>query len=103
MTVAAVLGPALLTGAGVVLPNAGAAARSAWIPAGDTTFGPMTIPWWNTYCEYLMQLVGTGKITLGAINFAVRANGRTVDVINGASDPRIPMIKPVAQAIKNAA
>jgi len=31
------------------------------------------------------------------------ANGRTVDVINSASDPRIPMIKRVAQAIKNAA
>lgn len=69
--------------------------------AGDTTFGPMTIPWWNTYCGYLMQLIKSGKITLGAINFAAKANGRTVDVINTASDPRIPMIRAMAQAIQD--
>ncbi len=42
----------------------------------------------DTYCEHLMRLIGTGKITLGAINFAAKANGRTVDVISSASDPR---------------
>ena len=71
--------------------------------AGDTTFGPMTMPWWNTYCNYLMNLIKTGKITLGAINFAAKANGRTPDVINSASDPRIPMIRAVAQAMQGAA
>jgi hypothetical protein len=40
----------------------------------------------------------TGKITLGTINFAAKANGRTVDVINSATDPRIPMIKQTVQA-----
>jgi hypothetical protein len=89
-----------------------AAAASAGIPAGmaewgwaagDTTFSPMTMPWWNEYGSYLLHLVGTRKITLGAINFAAKANGRTVDVINGANDPRIPMIKQMAQTVQAAA
>ena len=71
--------------------------------AGDTAFGPMTMPWWNTYGNYLMQLIKSGKITLGAINFAAKANGRTPDVINSASDPRIPMIRAVAQTIQGTA
>ena len=71
--------------------------------AGDTTFGAMTMPWWNTYGSYLIQLIKSGKITLGAINFAAKANGRTVDVINSASDPRISMIHAVAQAVQGAA
>jgi hypothetical protein len=45
----------------------------------------------------------TGKITLGTINFAAKANGRTVDVINSATDPRIPMIKQMAQTVQAAA
>jgi hypothetical protein len=49
-----------------------------------------------------MHLIKTRKITLGAINFAAKANGRTVDVINSASDPRIPMIRAVAQTIQGA-
>jgi hypothetical protein len=88
------------------------AAGSAGIPAGmaewgwatgDTTFGPMTMPWWNEYGSYLMHLIKTGKITLGTINFAAKANGRTADVINCASDPRIPMIKQMAQTVQAAA
>jgi len=71
--------------------------------AGDTTFSPMTIPWWNTYCSYLMQLIKSGKITLGAINFAAKANDRTHDVINSASDPRIPMIRAMAQTVQGTA
>ena len=69
----------------------------------DTTFGPMTMPWWNEYGSYLMHLINTGKITLGTINFAAKANGRTVDVINSATDPRIPMIKQMAQTVQAAA
>ena len=94
------------------LGNLIAMASSAGVPAGlaewgwaagDTTFGPMTIPWWNTYCSYLMQLITSGKITLGAINFAAKADGRTVDVISSPSDPRIPMIRQVSQTIQGAA
>jgi hypothetical protein len=49
-----------------------------------------------------MQLIKSGKITLGAIHFAAKANGRTPDVITSASDPRIPMIRAVAQTIQAA-
>jgi hypothetical protein len=94
------------------LDNLIAMAASSGIPAGmaewgwaagDTTFGPMTMPWWNEYGSYLMHLINTGKITLGTINFAAKANGRTVDVINSATDPRIPMIKQMAQTVQAAA
>jgi hypothetical protein len=37
------------------------------------------------------------------VNFAAKANGRTHDVINSASDPRIPMIRAVAQTVQGTA
>src|SRR5262249_54512110 len=77
-------------------------AEGGWA-AGDTPFGPMAIPWWNTYCSCVMQLIKSGKIKLAAITFAAKANGRTVDVINTASDPRIPMIRAMAQVIQGTA
>ena len=66
--------------------------------AGVIVFDPMTMPWWNTYCEYLISLATTGKLTLGAIFFNAVAKGGRADVIGGPSDPRIPGIQRVAQA-----
>lgn len=68
--------------------------------AGDTTFGPMTLPWWNAYCSYLKHLAGQGNLPLGAIFFSATANGRSDDVITSTSDPRIPQLKSVVQAIQ---
>lgn len=69
--------------------------------AGDTTFGPMTIPWWNDYCSYLTQLASNGDVPLGAMYFGAKANGRTSDIVKSANDPRIPQILAVSQAIQN--
>jgi hypothetical protein len=91
------------------IDNLIAMAASAGVPAGlaewgwsagDTTFGPMTMPWWNEYGTYLMTLVSQGDLPLGGIFFGAQANGRTDDVITSASDPRIPMIQQVVKAIQ---
>jgi hypothetical protein len=66
--------------------------------AGNLIFTPMTLPWWNAYCEYLVSLASGGKLGLGAIFFNAVAKGGFADVISSASDPRIPGIHRVAQA-----
>jgi hypothetical protein len=66
--------------------------------AGNLIFTPMTLPWWNAYCEYLVTLATAGKLELGAIFFNAVAKGGRADVIDSASDPRIPGIHRVAQA-----
>jgi TAT (twin-arginine translocation) pathway-exported protein len=66
--------------------------------AGNLIFTPMTLPWWNAYCEYIVTLATAGKLGLGAIFFNAVAKGGFADVISSASDPRIPGIHRVAQA-----
>jgi TAT (twin-arginine translocation) pathway-exported protein len=66
--------------------------------AGNLIFTPMTLPWWNAYCEYIVSLASAGKLPLGAIFFNAVAKGGFADVISNASDPRIPGIHRVAQA-----
>ena len=50
----------------------------------------MTLPWWNAYCDYLVTLAAAGKLSLGSIFFNAVAKGGRADVIDSASDPRIP-------------
>jgi|HubBroStandDraft_6_1064221.scaffolds.fasta_scaffold270794_2 hypothetical protein len=66
--------------------------------AGDLIFTPMTLPWWNAYCDYLVTLATAGKLSLGSIFFNAVAKGGRADVIDSASDPRIPGIHRVVQA-----
>jgi hypothetical protein len=66
--------------------------------AGNLIFTPMTLPWWNAYCEYIVSLASAGRLPLGAIFFNAVAKGGFADVISSASDPRIPGIHRVAQA-----
>jgi hypothetical protein len=70
--------------------------------AGKSNLHPMTMPWWNRYCTYLLHLAGEGKLRLGTIYFGSAAEGLTVDVISSAKDPRIPMIQKLAIAVQNA-
>ena len=67
--------------------------------AGSTTFGPMTMPWWNAYSNYLIYLAGQGKMTLGAIYFDSVYQSRRTNVIGSSSDPRIPQIHAVVSAV----
>jgi hypothetical protein len=88
-----------------------AIAQAAGAPAGLGEWGwsagnapvtnPMTLPEWNLYGAYLIGLITTKKISLGAMNFSAKANDRTVDVITGPTDPRIPMIHEVVKAIQS--
>jgi hypothetical protein len=66
--------------------------------AGDLIFTPMTLPWWNAYCEYIASLATPGKLPLGAIFWNALGKGGRADVIASASDPRIPGIHRIAQA-----
>lgn len=66
--------------------------------AGTRLLNPITIPWWNDYCGYLMDRVASGAINLGGIYFGTEANGATNNVINASNDPRIPMIQQVSTA-----
>lgn len=66
--------------------------------AGNLIFTPMTLPWWNAYCEYIISLAAAGRLPLGAIFFNAVAKGGFADVISSASDPRIPGIHRVVQA-----
>jgi len=66
--------------------------------AGDLIFTPMTLPWWNAYCEYIVSLASAGKLPLGAIFWNALGKGGRADVIASAADPRIPGIHRVAQA-----
>ena len=89
-----------------------AIAQAAGVPAGMGEWGwaagkgsitnPMTMPWWDKYGAYLTGLITAKKIQLGAMHFSAKANDRTVDVITGPQDPRIPMIHSVVAAIQTA-
>ena len=92
---------------GVRIDTLIAHARQAGIPTGLAEWGwhagvailnPMTMPWWNLYCSYLIHLAGQGNLGLGTIYFDSAVGGRATDVIRSASDPRIPMIQQVAKA-----
>ncbi|HEV2451592.1 MAG TPA: twin-arginine translocation signal domain-containing protein [Streptosporangiaceae bacterium] len=71
--------------------------------SGNVVFNPMTIPWWNDYCSYLINLAGKGDLALGGMYFNGLAVGNPsyprVDVIADPNDPRIPGIQNVANAI----
>jgi hypothetical protein len=67
--------------------------------AGDPALTPMTIPWWNEYCEYLIYMADHGHFGLGANYWGARYGSYTCNIIYNASDPRIPMIQKVSQAI----
>jgi len=66
--------------------------------AGNLIFTPMTLPWWNAYCGYIVSRASAGKLPLGSIFFNAVAKGGFADVISSASDPRIPGVHRVAQA-----
>jgi hypothetical protein len=67
--------------------------------AGKIVFTPMTMPWWNAYCGYLVHLVNEGDLPLGAIFFGAEAKGGTAGIIKAATDPRVPGIQSVTSAI----
>lgn len=84
-------------------------AQAAGVPAGmgewgwssgPVVFNPMSIPWWNDYCSYLINLAQTGRLGLGALFWASTAQGRKDDVIGSANDPRIPGVRNVAAAVQ---
>jgi hypothetical protein len=70
--------------------------------AGPGVLNPMSIPWWNYYCNYLINLAGQGNLTLGAIYFDVAFANRRENVISAANDPRIRGIRNVATAVQHA-
>lgn len=67
--------------------------------AGDPVLDPMTIGWWNDYCGYLMHLAKIGHVNLGGMYFGSASQSATNNVINSASDPRVPMIQKVSTAL----
>jgi hypothetical protein len=87
-----------------------AIAQAAGVSAGIGEFGwsagnapvtnPMTMPWWDKYGAYLIGLATKGKLKLGVMHFSAKANNRTVDVITGPNDPRIPMVHKVVKAVQ---
>lgn len=68
--------------------------------AGKVAFTPMVMPWWNAFCNYLIHLANKRELPLGAILFGARGHGGSSGVISSVHDPRIPMIKRVAQAVR---
>jgi len=97
--------------AGARLDKLIAIAAAAGVPAGMAEWGwssgkvvfePMVMPWWNAYGNYLIHLVKQDHLGLGAIFWASEAQGSWVDVISGASDPRIPIVRQVAQTVQSA-
>jgi hypothetical protein len=60
---------------------------------------PITMPWWNDYCRYIMHLITIGHINLGGLYFGSSNKTLVNNVINSASDPRIPMILDVSTAL----
>lgn len=87
-----------------------AMAQSAGVPmgigewgwsAGSVEFAPMTMPWWNAFGNYMIGLANAGKFSLGAIFYeALGPRGNGSGVILSASDPRIPVIQKIAQAVQ---
>lgn len=67
--------------------------------AGPSLLNPMSMPWWNYYCNYLVHLAGQGNLALGTVYFDA-AVGLRENVIATADDPRIPGIQNVAKAVQ---
>jgi hypothetical protein len=68
--------------------------------AGQSPLNPMTLPWWDLYCKYLTQLGDEGNLGLGAVYFAGAAAAPGLNLISSASDPRIPGIVEVSNAVQ---
>ena len=87
-----------------------AMAQSAGVPmgigewgwsAGAVEFGPMTMPWWNAFGNYMVGLANAGKFSRGAIFYeALGPRGNGSGVIKSANDPRIPVIQKISQAVQ---
>jgi hypothetical protein len=68
--------------------------------AGNAIFNPVTIAWWDDFCNYLVFLANRGHLNLGAIFFGGIGHFGLVDVITSPDDPRLPMLQRVAEAVK---
>jgi len=60
------------------------------------------MPWWNAYCNYLIHLAQQGKFPLGASYYDSERLGIRSNIIDSSSDPRVPMIHNVCNAIQAA-
>jgi hypothetical protein len=67
--------------------------------SGAVVFTPMTMPWWNEYCAYMVHLANAGDLQVGSIYFDAIAFGRSGNFIGTPDDLRIPGIRSVSQAI----
>jgi len=67
--------------------------------AGNSIFNPVTLSWWDDYCNYLIFLAQGGHLNLGAVFFGGLGHFGLVDVITSASDPRVPMLQRVSAAV----
>jgi hypothetical protein len=67
--------------------------------AGNPATNPMTMPWWNEYCEYLIYMADHGHLGLGVIYWGAKHGPYTYNIIYNDNDPRIPMIQKVSQAV----
>lgn len=68
--------------------------------AGGAGYNAMSMPVWNDYGAYLTELAQAGHFKLGCIYWGSEHLGNTVDVIDSAHDPRIPVIRQVSQAVQ---
>lgn len=68
--------------------------------AGNAVFNPVTIAWWDDFCNYLIFLANGGHLNLGAIFFGGIGHFGLVDVITSPNDPRLPMLRRVSAAVK---
>jgi hypothetical protein len=59
---------------------------------------PITMPWWNDYCRYILHLIELGHINLGGMYFGSSNKTLVNNVINNSDDPRIAMINEVSTA-----
>jgi hypothetical protein len=84
-----------------------AVAQAANVPAGLAEWGwfagvfgpsPMVMPWWNDYCNYLINLAQQKRFGLGSI-FYGGLHGTKIDVISSPADPRILMVQNVSRAV----
>jgi hypothetical protein len=78
------------------------AGLAEWGWEGNLLANQMTMPWWNAYCNYLIHLAQQGKFPLGASYYDSERLGIRSNIIDSASDPRVPMIHNVCNAIQAA-
>jgi hypothetical protein len=67
--------------------------------AGDAKFNPVTIAWWDNFCNYLIFLANGGDLPLGAIFYGGIGHFGLVDVITSPTDPRLPGLRSVSKAV----